>query len=305
MRVFLTGANGYLGNLLAERLAEMPEVEAITGIALTKRPRPTPAKVKFMQLDMRSPQLTEAMAGHDVIVHTACIVLWPAKMPVSERDDININGVKNVARAALANKVKKFIHASSMAAYDPDLARGKSDVDENFPLGNGNSRFYYWNSKAEGEKILTSIIGNAMPLTFFRPIYIIGPRNKKSVESYRKNAVNLIGQNPRRQFIHEDDVVDAFMRAMRQDLPGAYNVVPDDFIRLNDTWRIVGKKFVPTVPFSVAKMITALRWRYMGSNIHPSWLEDVLVDFTGDNSRLKSTGWNPRYGSEAALKSAL
>ena len=34
MRVFLTGASGYLGSLLAERLAELPEVENITGIAL-------------------------------------------------------------------------------------------------------------------------------------------------------------------------------------------------------------------------------------------------------------------------------
>lgn len=305
MRVFLTGANGYLGNLLAERLAEMPEVESITGIALTKRPRPTPAKVKFMPLDMRSPQLAEAIAGHDVIVHTACIVLWPAKMPVSERDDININGVRNVARAALQCKVKKFIHASSIGAYDPDLARGKSDIKEDFALGTGRSRFYYWNAKAEAEKILTSTLGNEMPLTLFRPIYIIGPRNKKVIASYRQNAVNILGQNPRRQFIHEEDVADAFIRAARQDLPGAYNVVPDDFIRLNDTWRIVGKKFVPTIPLALGRWITAFRWRYMGSMIHSSWLEDVLVDVTADNSRLKSTGWRPRCGSAEALESAL
>lgn len=304
MRIFLTGANGYLGNLLSERLAEMPEVESITGIALTKRPRPTPAKVKFMPLDMRSPQLAEAMAGHDVVVHTACIVLWPAKMPVSERDDININGVKNVARTALACGVKKFVHASSMGAYDPELARGQSNIKEDFPLG-GNSRFYYWNAKAEAEKILTSTIGDNMPLTMFRPIYIIGPRNRKVIDSYQKNAVNILGQNPRRQFIHEEDVADAFVRAVRQDLPGAFNVVPDDFIRLKDTWRIVGKKFVPTIPLSLGKWITAFRWKYMKSPIHPSWLEDVLVDFTGDNSRLKATGWKPRCGSAEALTSAL
>jgi hypothetical protein len=31
----------------------------------------------------------------------------------------------------------------------------------------------------------------------------------------------------------------------------------------------------------------------------------MLVDFTGSNSRLKSTGWRPRYGSAEALRTAL
>ena len=305
MRVFLTGASGYLGSLLAERLTQLPEVEGVTGIALTKQTRPAPAKVKFLRLDMRSPQLAEAMAGHDVVVHTACVVLWSAKMPVSERNDINFNGVRNVARAALANQVQKFIHASSMGAYDPELARGKTNIDENFPLGTGHSRFYYWDAKAEGEKIVAGILGNSMPVTFFRPIYIIGPRNHRVIASYQKNAVNILGQNPRRQFIHEEDVADAFIRAVRQEMPGAFNVVPDDFIQLSDTWKIIGKKFVPTIPLSLAKLITAVRWRFLGSTIHPSWVEDVLVDFTGDNSRLKGFGWKPRYGSAEALRSAL
>jgi UDP-glucose 4-epimerase len=305
MRIFLTGANGYLGSLLAARLAELPEVESMTGIALTKQSRPVPDKMKFMQFDMRSPQLPSLMAGHDVVVHTACVVLWPAKMPVQERDDININGVQNVARVALDVGIKKFIHASSLGAYDPDQLRGKTDVKEDFPLGNGKSPFYYWNAKAEGEHILNRTIGNRIPMTFLRPIYIIGPRNYKVVANYQKNAVNLMGMNPRRQFIHEEDVADAFIRALRQDLPGAYNVVPDDFIRLSDTWRIVGKKFVPTIPLSAAALITAIRWKYFGSQIHESWVRDIPLDFTGSNAKLKATGWKPRCGSEEALASAV
>ena len=106
MKVFLTGADGYLGSLLAERFAEMPEVESITGIGLGTAPRGLPAKAKFLQLDMRSPELARVMAGHDVVVHTACIVLWPARMTAQERDDINLNGVRNVANAALAGGIK-------------------------------------------------------------------------------------------------------------------------------------------------------------------------------------------------------
>lgn len=305
MKIFLTGASGYLGSLLAERFAELPEVEGITGIGLSLPSRPVPAKMKFTQMDMRSPEMPKLMAGHDVVVHTAAIVLWPKKMPAQERDDINLNGVRHVAQAARANNVRRFVHTSSMAAYDPILARGKSDVTEDFPLG-GNSPYYYWNGKATQEKVLTEILGpTSTVLTFLRPIYIIGPRNQAVVKSYRENAVNFMGYNPRRQFIHEEDVAAAFLLALKKDLPGAYNVAPDDFIRLSDVWRIVGKKFVPTVPLPLAKMITAFKWHFAGSPVHPCWIEDMLVDFTGNNKKLKAAGWTPKYASEPALKSAI
>jgi nucleoside-diphosphate-sugar epimerase len=305
MRVFLTGASGYLGSVLVEHLARLPEVESITGIALKPPTAPLPAKVTFVEMDVRSPKLGAVMAGHDVVIHTAAIVLWLANMPASERDDINLNGVRNVARAALANKVNRFIHASSMAAYDPGLAQGQTAVTEDFPIGNGQSSYYYWNSKAMAERILTEILGaSAIRLAFLRPIYIIGPRCP-AVGSYRKNAIRFPGRDPRRQFIHEDDVAEAFIQALRTEMSGPYNVAPDDYVRLSDVWRMVGARFVPTVPLGLARLITAIRWRWLGSPIHPSWLEDMLVDFTGNNARLKGTGWKPRFSSAEAFKSAL
>lgn len=306
MRIFLTGANGYLGSLLGERFAAMPEVEGITGIGLSEPRRSLPAKMKFVRQDMRAPGLATVMAGHDVVVHTACVVLWSRKMTVQERDDINLNGVRNVAQAALASGVRRFVHTSSMAAYDPVLARGQSDVTEDFTLGRGDSPYYYWNAKAAAEKTLNQIFqGTDVLLSMLRPIYIIGPRNQPVIKSYRENAVNFWGYNPRRQFIHEEDVAAAFILALRTELPGTFNVVPDDFIRLQDVWRLVGKRFVPTVPLGLARFITHFKWQYLGSPVHPCWIADMLVDFTGSNAKLRGKGWQPRYGSEAALRSAV
>jgi nucleoside-diphosphate-sugar epimerase len=178
-------------------------------------------------------------------------------------------------------------------------------VAEAFPTGKGDSPFYYWNAKAEAERILASILDASTLLTCFRPIYIIGPRNPGVVDSYRKNAVRFPGQNPRRQFVHEDDVAAAFIQALFTPMPGAFNVVPDDFIRMNEVWKIIGVKFVPVIPRPMVRLITSIRWRYFDSLIHPSWVEDMLIDFTGSNARLKSTGWKPRYGSAEALRSAI
>jgi nucleoside-diphosphate-sugar epimerase len=71
VRVFLTGVSGYLGSMLAESLTQEPEIDSITGIDLLPPTTSLPAKAEFVQMDIRSPDLVSAVAGHEVVVHTA------------------------------------------------------------------------------------------------------------------------------------------------------------------------------------------------------------------------------------------
>ncbi len=305
-RVFLTGVSGYIGSVLANRLASEPYIEGITGTSRTTPKVTLHPKVKCIQMDIRSPNLASAMAGHDVVVHTACVVFWRASMPAAVRDDINLNGTRNVARAAAANQVRRFVHASSIAAYDPDLIRGKIGITEDFPLCKSDSRYFYNNNKAAAERILVEVLGAAgIPLTLFRLTNITGPCDVKVVESWRANAFMPLGRNPRMQFVHEDDAADAFLRAVRADLPGAYNVVPDDFLRMSDLYKILGVRFVPRVPLWLARLVAVARWRYLGGFSHPSWVGVHTGDAAASNARLRATGWAPRHGSADALRTAL
>jgi nucleoside-diphosphate-sugar epimerase len=249
MRVFLTGAGGYLGGVLARFLAADPEVECITGLIRRRPPTPLPPQIRLVTMDMRSPDLAAAMAGHDVVIHTAFTVLWYASMPAAERDDVNLNGVRAVAGAACANGVRLFLQASSVAAYDVDRIAGQTGVTEDSPVGTGRSFFYYANGKALAERSLAGILGpTGIRLTLLRPGNIIGPCNRSTVPGFRAAAGNIVGRDPRIQFVHEDDVAAAFMLALHRDMPGAYNVVPDDFIRYRQMWEILGVKRVPTLP---------------------------------------------------------
>jgi len=247
MRVFLTGISGYLGGFLAKHLSQVPEIEEITGIDVNKPRAPLPKKTRFIQLDIRSLEIASAMAGHDVVVHTAFVVVWPAKMPAKERDDININGARNMARAAVANRVRRFIYSSSDAAYDQHLLRGQSNVTEDFPLGMGDFSSYYCNAKAGIERMFNETIPPAgIILTMFRPGYIMGPQNTTTIESLRSNAVKLLGHDPRSQYVHEEDVAAAFRRAVLADTPGAYNLDPDDYLRLSEVQKILRVKSILT-----------------------------------------------------------
>jgi nucleoside-diphosphate-sugar epimerase len=154
--------------------------------------------------------------------------------------------------------------------------------------------------------MLTEILAPAgITLTMFRPGYIIGPRNTATIQSLRANAVTLLGHNPRSQYVHEEDVAAAFAQAVLTDMPGAYNLDPDDYLRLSEVQEISGVKFAPTVPVWLARLIMQISWQYFGSPTHPSWLDVMLVDFTLSNARLRTTGWKPKYNSTQALRSAL
>jgi UDP-glucose 4-epimerase len=134
---------------------------------------------------------------------------------------------------------------------------------------------------------------------------MIGLRNRTTVRRYRENSVMFFGRDPRRQFIHEEDVAAAFVQALRIEMPGAFNVVPDDFIYLGDEWNIFGARSTPTVPAWLARPVTWVKWRCSRSAIHSSWVADILVDFAGSNDRLKKTGRKPAYDSAEALRSAI
>lgn len=306
VKVFITGIGGYLGSVLATGLAAMPEIEHITGIVNNTVPSsPLPPKVSLIRMDIRSPELADVMGGHDIVIHTAFLIQWSAKMPEAARDDINLQGTRNIAQAAVRNRVQKFIYASSIAAYDPVQVQGKDDVNEEFPIGKGDSPMYYWNSKAVAEKILTEALGSSgIKLTLLRLSYIIGPRNRITVRHFRENAANFPGCEPRAQFIHEDDAASAVEQAVRSNMPGAFNVVPDDYIRLSEVYKIIHARPM-LIPLWLARLVTGIRWRYFGSPIHASWIQSALIDATLNNEKLKATGWKPHYSSRDAILTAV
>ena len=248
------------------------------------------------------------MAGHEVVVHTAFVVLWKARMPAAERDDIDLNGARNVARAALANSVRRLVHASSVAAYDTTLNPPQGVVSEDFPLGRGESFFYYANGKAAVERLLLEVMGGSPSvLTFLRPTFIAGPCNRDTISSMQTENMQVSGHDPAQSWVHEDDVAAAFAQAVLDDMPGAYNVVPDDAIKMSEALQAVGVTSPRSVPLWLAHMITNFQWRYRNGQTHPVWVDVMYVhgDRTFSNAKLRATGWQPRFSSAEALHDAV
>src|SRR3712207_1919585 len=118
LTVAVTGPTGTFGFGLVPLLQADARIGRIVGIA--RRPF-DPAehgwsKMEYRQGDVRDADaLEQAFAGADVVVHLAFMITGTASRETTRA--INVDGTLNAFRAAAAAGAKRFVYASSVAAY--------------------------------------------------------------------------------------------------------------------------------------------------------------------------------------------
>src|SRR5687768_10429981 len=118
LTVAVTGPTGTFGFGLMPLLQDDERVSRIVGIA--RRPFDPSQhgwdKMEYRQGDVRDAQaLEEAFQGADVVVHLAFMITGTAGREATRA--INVDGTLNAFRAAAAAGAKRFVYASSVAAY--------------------------------------------------------------------------------------------------------------------------------------------------------------------------------------------
>src|SRR2546421_11704700 len=174
--VAVTGPTGTFGFGLMPLLQAEPRVARIVGIA--RRPS-DPAehswdKMQYRRGDVRDQDaLSEAFAGADVVVHLAFMITGTASAQTIRA--INIEGTLNALRAARQAGAKRFVDASSVAAYGfhPDNPMG---MDEEWPTRPA-ARLFYAREKAELEHLLRDEAKQSEEpaLYLLRPPIVLGP----------------------------------------------------------------------------------------------------------------------------------
>ena len=176
LTVAVTGPTGTFGFGLMPLLEAEPRIARIVGIA--RRPF-DPAehgwtKLEYRQGDVRDePALQQAFAGADVVVHLAFMITGTSSAETIRA--INVDGTLNAFRAARAAGAKRFVYASSVAAYGfhPDNPVG---MREDWPTRPAD-RLFYAREKAELEELLQhEAKTSAEPaLYLLRPPIVLGP----------------------------------------------------------------------------------------------------------------------------------
>lgn len=114
--LFITGGTGTLGYALVDRYYKQCDITVFSRDPVKQfHMKQVFPNVRFVMGDVRNyNQLSRAMIGHDVVIHTAANKHIPqAEQNVQETIEINVTGSANVAGAALETGVKHVVGVST------------------------------------------------------------------------------------------------------------------------------------------------------------------------------------------------
>ena len=322
--VAVTGPTGTFGSGLIPLLQADDRVERVVGLARHPFDPAGPGwtKMTYRRGDVRDPEaLREAFSGADVVVHLAFLITGNAS-PEAIRG-INVDGTLNTFRAAAAAGARRFVYASSVAAYGfyPDNPVG---MTEEWPVRPA-ARLFYARQKAELELLLQAEAAGSPGLAVYvlRPSIVLGPHAVGAKDllpgplaPLGRRLARHAGRFPVRvpvavpslplQFVHEQDVGRALLQCIvAAGPPGAYNIAADGILTAADVARELGL-FPLTLPAGPA-MIAARA--LVALPFLPSvaeWAEAASYPAIMDTSRSKrQLGWAPRFTALEALQDTL
>lgn len=268
-RVFLTGANGFIGRAVGERFVD--QGWEVSGVDLTADP-----DRNVVAGDISRPGVWQkAVEGCDVVVHTAALV-----SNVVSRDRawaVNVCGTGHVIDAAENGQVDRVVVFSSLAVYSHHR---DGEVDECRPVRPTGS--VYGDTKIAAEQVaLQAHAEGRASVTILRPGDVYGPRSRPwtilPVEMLRAGRV-VLPAHGRGTFvpIYIDDLVDVVVRSATSDqaVGQVFNVTSGEALETREFFghycRMLGIDGPRTAATPVAVALAEVSGRVLRSLGRPS-----------------------------------
>ena len=218
MNILVTGASGFLGRHLVDKLL----VQECSVRTVSRSHFHSPgSRVKQIQGDIRDVTLLQsALAGVENVYHAAAVV--PGTGNDNEMWDINVIGTRRVAEACVRAGVRRLVLVSSIAVYKAPLP---DVVSESAPVGGESS---YGRSKAAAESVATETCQGRLELVIVRPCQIYGTMDRtgftrKLLRAVKSSFLPVAGWWGRSfSLVHVSDVAEGLCFAgERKDVDGA------------------------------------------------------------------------------------
>jgi len=174
-KVLITGASGFLGSALSDKISSLPRYSLVTTVRKGSRNKavdaiPIPIASMSAETDW-----TQALHGVQTVIHTAArvhVMNDLASDPLSEYRKVNVRGTLNLAKQAVAAGVSRFIFISTIKVNGESTLPGMVFTADEQP----HPVDPYAISKWETENGLYQIANETkMDVVIIRPPLIYGP----------------------------------------------------------------------------------------------------------------------------------
>jgi len=290
MRAFVTGAGGFIGQVLCGQLSERGHDVS----ALVRRPGSEPVGTKAVRGDLREEQgIAEALASErpDWVFHLAAEIA--SQRSARKVREVNVLGTRRLVDACLAlagsepGSGPRIVFASTVVTGEAGGAVLTEDAE--LPV-----QTPYGRSKQEGERL---ILQSGLPAVVLRPSHVYGPggwyANELVARLRGPGRLAVIGRGENMwDVVHVHDVAAALLLAAERARAGSiYHVVDDqpiayyDFMALTARALRVGSP--RRVPAALARLIA-------GRNA----VAAVVRSARSSNAKIKrELGWRPQFPS--------
>jgi len=264
MIIAITGASGHIGNCLVRELKKQGSVVKV--LVHDFKNDLDKLDVELIQgnlLDIES--LNLLCEGVDVVFHLAAKIALDNRRP-DEVYAVNVTGTKNMIEASKTAGVKKFIHFSSIDAFQ--FISSDAVLDENNPLIQSEKAIYAF-TKAESERLVLNAVNEGLDAVILSPTAVIGPFDYRGsflgtalIKIYQNKIPMLIsgGYN----WVDVRDVAKAAIQSVETGRKGEKYILSGSFCSLQDLSEIAGKISGKKTPKLIAPVLLAkLAWPFI------------------------------------------
>ena len=304
-KVLITGAEGFIGSHLTERLVELgADVTALVQYNsfnnwgwIDTFDKKIKDSINVVTGDVREYDgMKRIIKGQEVVFHLAALIAIPySYLSPMAYVRTNIEGTTNVLEACRDYDVQKVIHTSTSETYGTALY---VPIDESHPM-QGQSP--YSASKIGADKIAESFYKSFnTPIATIRPFNTYGPR-----QSARAVIPTIISQilagiteiklgslTPTRDFNYIKDTSEAFIKIAESDktVGEVINVGSNCEISIGDTV----KKIINILGKEIKIISDGERIRPENSEVNRLWADSTKIK--------RLTDWTPQYSLDDGLK---
>ncbi|WP_299699676.1 SDR family oxidoreductase [uncultured Pontibacter sp.] len=297
MKVFITGATGYIGHQLTQELVDRNyEVNALVR-SKEKAADLTAIGVKVYEGDLDETQvIDQAMNGVDAVFHLAAYAkLWPNDATIYRR--VNVRGTQHVLDAALKHKVKKVVVTSTASVYGPSTS-ADNPVNEASELKRPFTNLYE-STKAEAEQLAQDFVKRGLPVVIVNPSRVYGPGKEsdsngiaKLLRLYLSGKWRIIPGDGKQvgNYCYIDDVVKGHLLALEQGRSGESYLLGGENASYNRLFDLISKlsgkkRFLLHMPpwlllLASSGLELGARLTYRRPLITPEWARKYLADWS-------------------------
>jgi len=306
MRIFLTGATGFIGRHLVRELGAAGH-QVVALVRTYERARALPHGVRMVPGDVTKPDSYRSVLGRcDAALHVAAA--WSVGANTRQRawlQAINVDGTRAVLAAALAAGVGRVVHVSSASVY------GHADrpVPEGQGLVGNRLQTEYQRSKWAGHAHAADLAAEGAPIVIAVPGVTFGPGDASLTGQWltRLQAGRLWwapGAECVRNWAHVADVARGLRLALEHGQLGATYHLGGERLRVRDFLTSAARHFRRPGPRLWVSSVWAGRLARLWGDRWPAqaerWRPWAGVSYQLDTAlTCQVLGWAPRSVDES------